>query len=498
MKTVAASDGAEAPVVGGTTIVAPSVIEHSVPNLPESAASSNGMVSDELMRRLVIQHIVVYKNVGLLDNTALFKRYDVRNFIASHAEWFYLSMAAEAYIEYLRDKMCHAKRMPLLENLMEDYVSALVELSPDLIIDDIVYESLDLENYDAQKCVDGPGCMCECGHGPSCICPSISTYSGGSEGPQLGHAMLTDSTGASKMLAIFAASDGYILEESRSFRLATHQNYTLRWVYHLLAHKHFQRPVLRHIFDQLLYFDSNDNIYSFKILELIINKYSRMDKLIKNYEIRKNIKEAHDALTAMRTKNDSSSASPLCAIESFVRGMMHGGTANKISIEALLNEDTKIEACTAIAKYIDEIKGKLVPESPRDPPERLYCPEDVDLHNDNAYVLSNLVWEELVLLLRSDAKAPCAAVQLLASIIKQTGDFLQRRIVENRTLLRNIGRGSSELAMAVVDSFSSIDGLFEELVDCVKRNKPRDELAILKKLASKNHALLDRHWQADE
>lgn len=400
--------------------------------------------------RLVVYYILASGSAARLRDTAFFRVFDVVNFIGSHAELFYLNGNVGVLIELFRKRercsgnelISHHSAEHSTGDILRGYVSTIVELSPRLIIDDLILDSLDPEKGVAGK-MAGP-------------------------------------------MHLFESPDA-----------------TLRWIHLIVSFKHLRRTVLRLIFDRVVYFDACERPHRFQILREIIGAYSQTDRLIRNGTTRKHISAASDILATLTNSLAANSRPEVAQVEEKVRGLSLECSDN-IKLPPLTSQGDIELLARDITGYMGTLERSIQPvvDDPRKHGSlaelHQYYVDSQDIHEDSVFVLGNLVWEEIIFYLLDPSRCGDdvirAIVELLAAIIRETGDFFRKRIVDNRACLSGLRIDACALADAIVCNFVRVDGICSDLARLAERCRHTEVSArIRRRLAEHNPDLFQQH-----
>ena len=317
----------------------------------------------------------------------------------------------------------------------------------------------------------------------------------------------------------------------------------LRKICFILKNKVFSRIVLRHIFDNIVYIDYDRSIdqniseditvifYKYSILNQIIQQYKNSDNLFRAkdeiltnenllLEKIKNFTNQNEISNGYFEIQDSSKANSYC-YESVATTF---GNQNKNQL--IPRNETE---CSNIGKSIydygtskhcvegynylinttslDEFNKNLIKMN------KLHSfIKDIDIGKDNTEVLSNIIWENTIYILEmlpiasitdsesyknleksnfrklSNAEvdlfeANCI-VSLYKTIILETGQFFENRILRNSNLFSKICSTSNflELCDAVISNFSNSKKLIEVLGSFLTKINSTSSDEMLKKL----------------
>lgn len=425
--------------------------------------------------KLIVYYVFAFKNTDELGGTMFFQMFDVRNFIGSNAELFYLNRNIEAFIEFFNERQQghpNALDNGSHEDFLRSYISTIVELSPQLIIDDLIFDSLDLEK--AERIAKNK--------------PRSKSMTGQK---------------SKKRTMLNIVDPLYLFECPEP---------TLKWLYFIISCKHLRRTVLRFIFDRVIYFDGGDDLCRFQILDEVIKAYSQMDKLIRNNVTKKHIKAASDVL--LTSAKSSSVSSKLVQEMDIIREKIKTLHLEDVQDPAQHDVELSVPADPSdmhklsedIVEYIKSLEGNmnLVVNDARKRDSLAesyqYYIDSQNIHEDNVFVLGNLVWEEIIFYLLNFKKHGDGTVRViihvLMGIIRETGDFFRKRIVDNRVFLRHLDIDVCEFIDAVVCNFKSIDDIYDSLARLLAKCQHKEKLEhIKKKLAASNPVLFEKYFQ---
>lgn len=334
--------------------------------LMNTAAYSTALCERELLRMFDIKELLASRAEEFFFNNSLYFLRNNNNSFSSHSG---------ALSEGVTDMLCEINMLEVMESrlyegLFSQYVEALVRLVPDISIDDLIVANLDFYPLSVLGCP--------------------------------------------------------VAEDFRTPRSYTSALY---WMYHLLSHKLFSRSILKYIFHQVIYFDSNDRFLVFKIVEKIIHQYANLDSILE-------LEEAPSAATSISKLDDK---------------MVTG----KLDSKGLLGNMSDCDV-HELQRFIDT----------------------KNIAEDNVYVLASLAWNELIVILldetHRDSPVNSSAVSLLIAIIEKTGPFIQRRIETHKSLFKNINVMCYNLLEVMKTSFKTLDGMKPELTEWMALNKLTD------------------------
>lgn len=374
---------------------------------------------------LIFNYLIKFNRLDKLESSRLFEIFDFREFVSNHASYFFFSFSdLIVFTEHSTksDEIVNAVNN-CKRTSIKRFTKILVDLVPDLIIDDILTEMtekiISLENDNQLIIING-----------------------------IKHKNLT--------IDLKMAREKFFL-----------------WIYNLLVYKNFKRSILRYIFDSIIYYDSEFNFIRFAIIDLIIQKYSEMDKSIKNSEMENEIKDLKFygkstieslKLNAIAKQNDMNS-NVIDVIEEELSNYIDK-TTDKISKNFMKIKTNGIAENKFFSYYVDKS----------------------NIGEDNVFVLSNLVWEELLIyfkevdFLKSDVL--CSILELLATLIRVTGDFFRKRINDNKNILKKFDDSAYSLVVAIIENFTTIETLKPEINDFISKMTDENLAADLKQKIS--------------
>lgn len=219
-------------------------------------------------------------------------------------------------------------------------------------------------------------------------------------------------------------------------------------LFYILKYRTFRRPTLRLIFDNLVYFDADDNFYRFGILDFIIRQYKESDASI--------------ALGSLPSHAGCSTALASSS-ESQLPHLQKGGVY--CDKGDLCNDNTMV-----LSNLIWEEMRRYLLDSEVTP-----CDPDragIEEHSESLFINRGVLMEEFS---HSDIEKMCI-MELLSTIIDSTGSFFCNRIVQNQELFERIKGlpGIVKLLDKMVANFERVDllsGTFLRILE--KKNTSR-------------------------
>lgn len=430
--------------------------------------------------KLIIFYFLSFKSASQIENTYFSKIFDIKEFIESNAELFYFNNDLEELVDDLMNiprntkeiniysqkaniqqrvgmlniydcnniEECYESKNSLNEfnkfklnlknrlNLyikdrqfsyfwnifMEYYIPVVINLSPNLIIDDIIYKVVD---YD---------------------------YSSN-------------------------------IEDHQFVNISQSTESALMWIYYIIAYKKLQRLTIKYIFDQLVYLGFEYKPIIFEIISSAIHMYSNQDCAIKSIETSMRIKEASDIL--MSTEQNKSVENILKenienyseSTKEFIKELKKVDNKNKEIKTSIENYIVELNKSTEKIGGKDQcmINTRKKHDLGKDNVFVLsnLAWEEMIIYFDNYEKERSIDPEFIKCILES-------MTSLLNLIIEKTGIFFKNRIIQNKHIFNKISIGGCKLIKTIILNFEDISQIKSELLECVNNCKEDNDYLSVK------------------
>lgn len=364
--------------------------------------------------RLVIFYILSFPDFKKLEKTFFYSLFNFKHFIAMNAELFFFNGKLETLIEeFLLFK--NTDHSNITDIYFEKYMETIILLSGDIIIDDIIANALVYLDFSKQVI---------------------------------------------KFKSVRFVNYGDIY---KPMCLNTDISKILVWIEYIILHKDISRFMLRMIFNRIIYLDFDQRTVIYRILKQIIRLYKISDDFIKEYNEKKyeeyttkcELSETHneckDCLEEIKSKLVQKQSKSKNTFEELKSTLFE--THNDFK-DSLFKKNTELEIKnqkSELCKNIKHFKNKRLYEDSIDKKEYI--------GKDNVYVLTNLIWEDIVYYLinlnKLEINEQKEIVELVTTMIQKTDLFLKQRVMGCKEFIENIKYNKKMLDAAISVNFKN-------------------------------------------